>query len=715
MKRRQFLFVFVVLAMICAQFAAQPARAAGGAPLAFFDPNSTGWFSVRNMTGADHQAFFNSTAAQGYMMIDSERHEIDGQLRHSSVWQYNSDGRAWVSRSNLTSAQFSEYWQEYSDAGMRLIDQDAYPVNGEIRYAGIWMENVENLGWYSYRNQTSAEFSEQFAAKSRDGFMMVDVEAYQLDGQQRYSQIWVQNTTGLGWIERRNMTSQQYADYFDEYAAEGMRVFDLESYQIDGQQRYAAIWVENTNGRGWYAYRDMTAQQYSNRWFQLRDAGYRVIDFEVYETASGTRYAGVWRQNGDRPNWGLKDQVNRLGEQHLADNDVAGLSIAIAQGGKFVYLRGFGHADIALNREFHSGTIARLASSSKAVAGVLALELEEKGLIDIDQQTRDYAPSLPAHHSHDVWQTIANRSGVRHYNEGADVTKNVPTQYDTALEAAELFQDDPLNTTIGAYGYSTHAYTLLGAAMEGAVGDPLSTIIDEHLSDAYNVPTLQAEDRSQSNPLRATLYGGTDDGPVPVVPDNVSWKVLGGGLEVSAYDFARLGMKIMDGTILSEESRDRMWTPITNASDFALGWNTGVDQGTQVVARIGAQTGSRSYIRMYPEHEIVIVVLTNQRGHDTVQLGRDIGTLMLDELNSAANAETRQIIVAPPAPEAEEIVDPVAEFGVPSLGVPQPSLLPPTATDDSTEPDNEDAIGGQPTPDPDPTPENTLYLPLVLR
>ncbi|NJM08503.1 beta-lactamase family protein [Candidatus Gracilibacteria bacterium] len=701
--------------MLCSQLAsARPAQAAAGISLAFFDPNSTGWFSVRNMTGADHQAFFDSTAAQGYIMIDAERHEIGDQLRHSSVWQRNTDGRGWASRSNLTSAEFSDYWDEYTKAGMRLIDQDTFEVDGELRYGGIWMENVENLGWFSYRNQTSAEFSEQFTAKSRDGFMLVDVEAYQIDGQQRYSQIWVENKNNLDWIERRDMTSQQYADYFDEYAARGMRVLDLESYRVGSQQRYAAIWVANTSGRGWYAYRDMTAQQYGNRWFELRDAGYRLTDFEIYETANGTRYAGVWRQNNARPNWGLKDGVNRLGEAYIANNDLAGLSIAVAQQGKFVYLRGFGHADIALNREFHSGTIARLASSSKAVAGVLALELEEKGLIDIDAQTRDYAPSLPNHHSHLVWHTIGNRSGVRHYGDDPDPTKNVATQYDTALEAAELFEDDPLNFVPGTgYGYSTHAYTMLGAAMEGAVGDPLATIVDEHLSDAYNIPTLQAEDRSQSNALRATLYKGTDSGPEPVVPDNISWKILGGGLEVSGADFARLGMKLMDGTILSEDSRERMWTPTTNASDFALGWNTGVDQGTQVVARVGAQTGGRSYIRMYPEHEIVIVILSNQRGHEPVDLGRAIGTLMLNEINSAANAETQQTIVAPPQPE-EEVVEPAAEFGVPSLGVPLPSLLPPTATDDPTEPDGENAIGGQ-QPDPDPSPEIKLYLPLVRR
>ncbi|MBC8078052.1 MAG: hypothetical protein H7Y32_18385 [Chloroflexales bacterium] len=363
MKTQRLLLLF--MAALIAFAAAPPvpaARAAHGVPLALFDPNSTGWYSIRNMTVAAHQDFFNTKAAAGYMMIDAERLEISGQLRVSSVWQRNADGRAWASRSNLTSDEFHAYWVQYRNEGLRLIDQDAYPINGQLHYAGIWVQNVENLDWASYRNLTSDEFATYFDDFSKRGFILVDTEAYNTGDGLRYSQIWVKNTDGLGWIALRNMSSDEYAGYFSQYADEGYRVLDLESYQVGLSQRYAAIWIKNTNGRGWYAYRDMSAQDYGNRWLQLRDAGYRVIDFEVYDTALGTRYAGVWRQNNDRPNWRLKEPVTKIIEDYLADNNIAGLGVAIATDNKFRYLRGFGYADIALNRVFHSGTIARAAS-----------------------------------------------------------------------------------------------------------------------------------------------------------------------------------------------------------------------------------------------------------------------------------------------------------------------------------------------------------------
>jgi CubicO group peptidase (beta-lactamase class C family) len=675
------LLAALLLIITSLPIAAPPARAAAGVPLPYFDPASTGWLSVRNMAAADHQAFFDQKAAAGYIMIDAERMEISGQLRVSSVWQTNSDGRGWASRSNLTSDEFATYWQQYADAGYRLIDQDAYELNGAIHYAGIWMQNSEGLGWFSYRNQSSAEFAATFDDLSRKGFMLVDVESYVAGDARLYSQIWVENKAGLGWIERRDMSSAEYAGFFDEYAAAGYRVIDLESYILgNGAQRYAAIWAQNTSGRGWYAYRDMSANGFGNRWNQLRDAGYRLIDFELYETAEGTRYAGVWRQNTSRPDWRYKDAVNALADQYIADNDLAGMAVAIAVDGKFVYLRGLGHANIAQDKWFHSGTIARVASGCKAISGVLAMELEEQGLIDLDDNTRDHAPALPAFHTHTLRQLLSNRAGVRHYFDGSDPTKGVDTQYDWQTTAAGLFAADPLTFVPGTdYGYSTHGYTLLGAALEGELGDPASEILWERLSQPHGLNTLRAEDRSAPNAHRATLYKGTNSGPETVVPDNISWKLLGGGCETSTADYARLGLKLLGGSILSQDSLDTLWTPPDGESNYALGWDTGTHLGERVVAKSGAQTGAASYIRIYPDRGITIAILSNQRGHTPRNLALDIGALLL-------NAGVGNLVAGELAQAGDSDDEPFEEFGAPELGIPLTISLPPTATDDSAEP-----------------------------
>lgn len=135
-----------------------------------------------------------------------------------------------------------------------------------------------------------------------------------------------------------------------------------------------------------------------------------------------------------------------------------------------------------------------------------------------------------------------------------------------------------MNNPGAAYSYSTHGFTLVGAALEGFTGNPIGQILNERLSRPFNLPTLQAENRGIPNPQRATLYQASNSGPVTVTPDNISWKVLGGGCEVSAFDYARFGMQLVNGSILNQTNLDRLWTRPNAQANYALGWSTGTDQ-----------------------------------------------------------------------------------------------------------------------------------------
>jgi hypothetical protein len=207
---------------------------------------------------------------------------------------------------------------------------------------------------------------------------MVDVEGYSTSDGLRYAMAWVKNVENLDWVEWRNLSSDEFAQKFEEYKNH-YRMEDVESYHHNGQQYYAGIWVENRNSRGWAEYRDMTEQGYRNRWYRMRDLGYRLIDFEIYPTAEGERYAGIWRQNSDRPDWALRDEVDTLVQNHLDSFAVPGIGVAIAQGGEIKYMRGFGFQDVDDNVWYSARTLNRLASVGKTVAAVLGLHLVEQG------------------------------------------------------------------------------------------------------------------------------------------------------------------------------------------------------------------------------------------------------------------------------------------------------------------------------------------------
>ncbi len=620
-----------------------------GVPTALFDAYGVGWASFRDGTSAQFSDHFNQMK-DDFLMLDIEIDVIDGVERLGAVWQTNFDNRGWAELRNLTSTEFGEQWTFYRDLGYRLIDQETYVKNNTRYYAGIWVENKENLGWASYRNTTSQQFADNFATYRDLGYVMIDIEAYPWNNgtELRYAAAWVENDENLGWLEFRDMSSAEFSDKFNLYR-NTHRIWDVESYRFNGQQRYAAIWIEN-NGNGWAELRDMTASDYRNRWYRFRDLGYRLTDYEKYETGNGTRYAGVWRQNNDREDWELKDDVNQLVEAEFNTYDIPGIGVGVSVFGDTKYLRGHGFSDIGDNVWYSSRTVNRLASISKAIGGVLAMRMVEKGHIALDARTRDYEPSLPRVHTHTIRQLLSNRGGIGHYNEHGSVNQ----QFATALDGVQFFLSDPLPYNPGSGClYSTHGSTLAAVAYEAVLGKSISQILIDELSDPYGLPTLRAEDRSTATTDWAALYN-TDN--TEANADFLDWKTLGGGTVAHPLDLLNFGKKLLAGQIITAANLDTLWSvPAPNCSNYALGWNVGTDRGTMVAAKDGAQLGARTYIRVYPEIEAVIVVLTNRQGgnHSANQLGRDIGTLLLNNylgVGTEVTATPKSFSLEPPYP-----------------------------------------------------------------
>jgi CubicO group peptidase (beta-lactamase class C family) len=646
----------LLFSMVSPASLAAPDSQASVIPSSFFDPYSVGWASVRNMTGAQFSTHFDEMRRRGYFVLDIEVDEVDGVERVGAVWQKNLDGRGWAEYRDMTDQAFHDKWTELKDQGFRIFDQECYQRDNQARYAGAWIENKENLLWASHRNLTDQEFSSLFNDYSNRGLMMVDFDPCPLGSELRYAAIWVENVENLDWYEYRDMTSEEFANKFEELKGDYW-IKDIESYQWGGQQYYAGIWVENKSKRAWYEYRDMTGKAFGDTWLQLRDAGYRLFNYERYQTTDGWRYAGVWRQNGIRPEWQHKDEVTALMQGYADQYELPGMAVAVAYQGQFVYLRGFGYADVDDNVIAHSRTLFRLASISKSVGGVLSMELSEKGLIDLGNDTSDYIAGLPVHHTHVVSQTVTNRSGIGDY----DTYTTPPGHYDTALDAAKAMWDVPLEYTPGnGYLYSTHAYTFLGAAIEGALGQPIETVYENQLRIPFGLNSLRPEDRTVDHPFRSSLYNTDND---EVSADDLSWKRLGGGFESSVYDLARFGVMVYNGTILEADTLDLMWTAPDGFKNYGYGW----DVGSDVVGKLGAQNGARAYLRIYPDDELVIVVMTNRKngGHDPRIFCVEIADIILNNAKSARisgvgeGARSSSLI--------DDIEEPEMEFTDPAL------------------------------------------------
>ena len=600
---------------------ASSAHAAPFQPASVYDPDETGWSSLRDMTAAQLDAA-NEARKANNMMVDVDVVNVGGQLRYAAVWKANSDGRAWAVVKDLTSAQFGDKWESLSNDGYMLIDQESYASGSNQLYAGIFVKNVEGTGWASLRNMTSDTFNDKFEYYRGLGYMPVDFDVYKMNGSDLIACIWVKNTNNVKWAFKRALSSDAFGTWFDQMK-DDYRVLEFESYRVGNDQRYGAIFVENTNGRYWVERRDMTEKQFGDNWKRYADEGYRLINFKRYDYSSGTRYAGVWRQNTVRPGWEHRAAVDKLLEDALAAKGIPGMSVAVMQGGEFLYLRGLGFSDVGADEIASSSTIFRLASVSKGVSGILALDLEERGLINLANKTRSYESNLPTHHTHTVAQTLTMRAGLGHYETYGSRTKG---PYSNAYDPTKEIWDTALVRSVGKYGYSTHSYMFSALAMEGALNKDIFAIYEDEFRARYGLGTLRPEDLSVSLAERSRVY---DSATHAVTPDDITWKVLGGGLESSVVDLTRLVDRIQRGQILTAANRERLWTPVSGTTGYGFGWElTSTNTCTRNVRKSGGQLGASSYVLVYPELGVTITVLINREGISAREIADDIGALV---------------------------------------------------------------------------------------
>jgi serine beta-lactamase-like protein LACTB, mitochondrial len=323
----------------------------------------------------------------------------------------------------------------------------------------------------------------------------------------------------------------------------------------------------------------------------------------------------------------------------MSANSVPGISAAIVENGEYGWSQGFGMADLENFVPATSRTLYRLASVSKPLTATAAMQLWERGKLNLDAPVQTYCPAFPQKE----WpittrQVLAHLGGIRHYRTDSQDDPEVGNtkHFEDGIAAGlKFFGNDPLVAKPGTkFSYSTQGFTVAGCAIEGASGEKYVDFLRKNVLLPAGMTSTVADDRYAIIPFRTRFYH--KDGTGRVVNAEFldsSYKIPGGGWLSSAEDVARFEVAIMGGQLLHRATRDVMWTPQKTSddskNDYALGWGTGKDLGVANVGHGGGQQGTSTFIMLVPERRAGVVVLTNMDGVDAASLATELMKIVL--------------------------------------------------------------------------------------
>jgi serine beta-lactamase-like protein LACTB, mitochondrial len=330
-----------------------------------------------------------------------------------------------------------------------------------------------------------------------------------------------------------------------------------------------------------------------------------------------------------------RTQIEAAVSKFMASTHVPGVSVAVVENGEYEWASGFGLADAENNAPAGEHTLYRLGSISKPLTAVGAMELFERGKLDLDAPVQKYCPAFPKKQAPiTTRQVMGHIGGIRHYKSGenqADLEGGNTKHFDNPIQAGlDFFKDDPLVADPGThFHYSTQGYTLVGCVMEGASGTKYLDFMQQNVLAPAGMDHTQADNRFAIIPYRTRFYQKTESGAVQNADFlDSSYKIPGGGWLSSAEDMAHFEVAILSDKLIKRATRDLMWTPLKpsdgSKDNYGLGWDSAEENGIAYVAHTGGQQGTSTAFMIAPGPRAGVVVLTNMEAIGAGDLAKEI-------------------------------------------------------------------------------------------
>ena len=336
-------------------------------------------------------------------------------------------------------------------------------------------------------------------------------------------------------------------------------------------------------------------------------------------------------------------------DERTAANEFSGHALAWRDGAPiFSYTGGLAHRGHGV--PIREDTRFGVASITKMVTAIAALQLVERGAVRLDQPLIEILPPeqqpVALTGEHTLHHLLSHTSGLANYHDDDDPTlasflanwDRLPVYHvRRAADMLPLFRELPAVAEPGTeVAYNDAAFILAGLAIEAVTGRTWAEVVTDEVFVPAGMTDTDLEDLDH-DPLRLAVGYATEDLPPDVRRTNIysvpAAPMPDGGMITTAADVARLIDALLGGRLLSPELVAEMTRPQGPSSDEVEQWGYGCKltvAGGRVIAigHGGSDIGVAALLTHYLEEAVTVAVLCNRdRGAlaSTLQIAAALG------------------------------------------------------------------------------------------
>src|SRR3954447_12654295 len=309
-------------------------------------------------------------------------------------------------------------------------------------------------------------------------------------------------------------------------------------------------------------------------------------------------------------------------ERERAQHHIPAISIALVDGSKVVWARGFGWADSAGGLPASAATVYRVGSVSKLFTDIAIMQLVEQGKLALDAPITRYLPDF--HPKNPFGGEITIRELTSHR---AGLTREPPVgNYFDDTEPTLAATVASLNQTTLVYRPGTHTkysnagIAVLGAVLERTREESFYSYLRHAVLEPLDMRGSAFEPLPQLRPHLAKGYMWTLDGRRFEAPTFQLGVGPAGSLYTTVLDLSRFMSVLFAGgalpggnRLLEQATLDTMWTPqyakAGATSGFGIGFGVGDLDGHRAVGHDGAIYGFATTLQALPDDSLGVVVV----------------------------------------------------------------------------------------------------------
>lgn len=330
-------------------------------------------------------------------------------------------------------------------------------------------------------------------------------------------------------------------------------------------------------------------------------------------------------------------EVDVLVENAMKKFEVAGLAVAIVKDGKIIYKKGFGVRSIETKEPVNEFTNFQIASNSKAFTTAALSILEEEGKLKWDDKVKNYIPEFKMYNDYvtenfNIQDLLTHRSGLglgagdlMFFPDGTNFTiKDIATSF-------QYFK--PASAFRTKFDYDNLLYLVAGEIITRTSGMSYEDFIQKRILEPLQMNNSYASLTLMKDKSNLSAAHSSETGSIKKIATyNEMINSAAGGILSNVNDMSNwMIMHLNKGkygndlksTLFSLKNHNEMWRlhtveetntfPRYNShfNGYGLGWFLNDMKGNLSVSHTGGLPGMLSIIRMIPDLNLGIVILTN--------------------------------------------------------------------------------------------------------